>query len=163
MNRFITFLVLFVSWLLWSGMYDGFHITLGLISVWIVVKWSGDLFVTQKKTFSRRIKEWVRFEIYSFWLLWQIVIANLEVFKLAFHPNVLEQIKPKFITFNSPIKGELAQFIFAQSITLTPGTVTLSINDGVFKVHAINESAAAALPGDMQDKILNIYKEDHRG
>ena len=163
MNRFITFLVLFVFWLLWSGMYDGFHITLGLISVWIVVKWSGDLFVTQKKTFSRRIKEWVRFEIYSFWLLWQIVIANLEVFKLAFHPNVLEQIKPKFITFNSPIKGELAQFIFAQSITLTPGTVTLSINDGVFKVHAINESAAAALPGDMQDKILNIYKEDHRG
>ena len=144
-------------------MYDGFHITLGLISVWIVVKWSGDLFVTQKKTFSRRIKEWVRFEIYSFWLLWQIVIANLEVFKLAFHPNVLEQINPKFITFNSPIKGELAQFIFAQSITLTPGTVTLSINDGVFKVHAINESAAAALPGDMQDKILNIYKEDHHG
>ena len=163
MNRFITFLVLFVFWLLWSGMYDGFHITLGLISVWIVVKWSGDLFVTQKKTFSRRIKEWVRFEIYSFWLLWQIVIANFEVFKLAFHPNVLEQINPKFITFNSPIKGELAQFIFAQSITLTPGTVTLSINDGVFKVHAINESAAAALPGDMQDKILNIYKEDHRG
>ena len=163
MNRFITFLVLFIFWLLWSGMYDGFHITLGLISVWIVVKWSGDLFVTQKKTFSRRIKEWVRFEIYSFWLLWQIVIANLEVFKLAFHPNVLEQINPKFITFNSPIKGELAQFIFAQSITLTPGTVTLSINDGVFKVHAINESAAAALPGDMQDKILNIYKEDHHG
>lgn len=163
MNRFITFLVLFVFWLLWSGMYDGFHITLGLISVWIVVKWSGDLFVTQKKTFSRRIKEWVRFEIYSFWLLWQIVIANFEVFKLAFHPNVLEQINPKFITFNSPIKGELAQFIFAQSITLTPGTVTLSINDGVFKVHAINESAAAALPGGMQDKILNIYKEDHRG
>ena len=163
MNRFMTFIILFIFWILWSGMFDAFHLTLGLISVFIVVKWSGSLFVTQKKPLSQRMKEWIRFEAYSFWLLWQIVIANLEVFKLAFHPNVLEQINPKFITFISPVKGDVAQFIFAQSITLTPGTVTLSIIDGVFKVHAINESAAAALPGDMQDKILNIYKEDHHG
>ncbi|MEC8678555.1 MAG: Na+/H+ antiporter subunit E [Candidatus Margulisiibacteriota bacterium] len=159
----MTFIILFIFWILWSGKFDPFHLIFGIISVFIVVKWSGSLFVTQKKPLSQRIKEWIRFEVYSFWLLWQIVIANLEVFKLAFHPNVLDQINPKFITFKSPVKGDVAQFIFAQSITLTPGTVTLSIIDGIFKVHAINSSAAAELPGDMQDKILNIYKEDHNG
>ena len=157
----MTFLVLFIFWILWSGMYDAFHLALGFISVLIVTKWTGHLFVEKKKSILQRIKEWLRFEKYTFWLLWQIILANYEVFKLAFHPNVLKSINPKFISFKSPIKGDVPQFIFAQSITLTPGTVTLSVNDGEFKVHAINDAAAAALPGDMQHKILNIYKEEH--
>jgi multicomponent Na+:H+ antiporter subunit E len=163
MNRFMTFFVLLVFWVLWSGMFDAFHLVLGLISVIIVVKWTGHLFVTQKKPVKHRLKQWIRFEKYSFWLFWQIVIANYEVFKLAFHPNVLKQLNPQYVTFKSDLKGDVPQFIFAQSITLTPGTVTLSVKDGVYKVHALNNAAASALPGDMEKKILNIYKEEHHG
>ena len=163
MNRFIVFIFLLTFWLLWSGMYDFFHVTLGIISVLIVVNWTGHLFVQQKKSFSTRIKQWLRFEKYSFWLFWEIVLANYEVFKLAFHPNVLNIINPKFVQFQSSLKGDVPQFIFAQSITLTPGTITLSIKDGIYKVHALNDDAAKALPGQMEQKILTIFKEDHNG
>ena len=159
----MTFSLLLFFWVLWSGMYDLFHLTLGVISVYIVVKWTGHLFVEQKKPVGVRLKEWWRFEKYSFWLFWQIVLANYEVFKLAFHPNVLKLLKPKYISFKSELKGDVAQFIFAQSITLTPGTITLSIKDGEYTVHALNDDAAKALPGEMEQRVLAIYKGNGNG
>ncbi|MEK9726890.1 MAG: Na+/H+ antiporter subunit E [Candidatus Margulisiibacteriota bacterium] len=163
MNRFTTFLLLYLFWILWSGMFDAFHLGLGIISVFIVVKWTGDLFLKQKKSFAVRVKEWWRFEKYSVWLFWQIILANYEVFKLAFHPNVLSLLNPKYISFKSEITGDVAQFIFAQSITLTPGTITLSISDGVYRVHALNDDAASALPGEMEKRVLTIFKGNNHG
>ena len=163
MNRFITFVVMLIFWVLWSGMFDFFHLTLGVISAYIVVKWTGHLFVEQSKPLSQRLNEWIRFEKYTFWLLWQIVIANYEVFKLAFHPNVLSVLQPKFFSFETKISGDVPQFIFAQSLTLTPGTVTLSIKQNKFVVHAINNEAAAGVPGEMESRILEIYKKGEHG
>ncbi len=80
MNRFITFVVMLIFWVLWSGMFDFFHLALGVISAYIVVRWTGHLFVEQTKPVGQRFTEWIRFEKYSFWLLWQIVLANFEVF-----------------------------------------------------------------------------------
>ncbi len=163
MNRFITFIVILTFWLFWSGMFDAFHITLGIISAIIIVRWTGHLFVESKQNFSIRIKEWLKFEIYALWLLWQIILANIQVFKLAFHPNILKILNPKLITFKSNLKGDVAKFVFAQSITLTPGTVTVSVVDDEFKVHAINDEAASGLPGDMEKKIMKIYEGRDNG
>ena len=112
MNRLVTFIVIFTFWLFWSGMFDAFHITLGIISSAIVVKWTGHLFVESEQRFERRIKEWLRFEIYSMWLLWQIVLANIQVFKLAFHPNVLKVLNPKLVTFNTSPFVIISKFDF---------------------------------------------------
>ena len=51
-------------------------------------------------------------------------------------------------------------FILAQSITLTPGTVTLNINDDEFTIHAINNAAADGVPGQMEQRVLDIYRGD---
>ena len=159
----ITFFVIFTFWLFWSGMFDLFHVSLGLISSAIVVKWTGHLFVESSQSFSRRLVEWFRFEIYSVWLLWQIILANIQVFKLAFHPNILSLIHPEFISFKTNLKGDVAKFILAQSITLTPGTVTVTINENEFKVYAINNEAASGVPGDMEKKVSEIYKGRNYG
>lgn len=161
MNRLITFSVIFTFWLFWSGMFDAFHIALGILSSLVVVVWTGHLFVESRQPFTRRMTEWIRFETYSIWLLWQIILANIQVFKLAFHPNVLSAISPTLVTFNTSLIGDVPQFIFAQSITLTPGTVTVSIKGNEFKVHAINHEAAAGLPGDMERRIKAIYNGRH--
>ena len=158
MNRIVTVVVIFTFWLFWSGMFDLFHITLGLISSAIVVKWTGHLFVDSSQTLSRRIIEWFRFESYSFWLLWQIVLANIQVFKLAFHPNLLSVINPKLVSFKTTLVGDVPQFILAQSITLTPGTVTVRIANNEFQVHAINNAAASAVPGEMEQRVHAIYR-----
>ena len=163
MNRFITFVVMLIFWVLWSGMFDFFHLTLGVISAYIVVRWTGHLFVEQSKSLGQRFSEWIRFEKYTFWLLWQIVLANVEVFKLAFHPNVLSVLNPSYKTFQTKVTGDVPLFILAQSITLTPGTVTLGINKGEFIVHAINDAAAQGVPGQMEQRVLSIYKKDNHG
>ena len=163
MNRFLTFVVIFTFWLFWSGMFDPFHVALGIISSAIVVQWTGRLFVETSQPLSRRLMEWVRFEAYAVWLLWQIVLANIQVFKLAFHPNLLRVIHPRLISFKTNLKGDVAKFILAQSITLTPGTVTVRINGNQFDVHAINNDAATGVPGPMENKIANIYKGSIHG
>ena len=163
MNRFVTFIVILTFWLFWSGMFDAFHITLGLISSAIIVKWTGHLFVETKQTFRTRIIEWLQFEKYAIWLLWQIVLANIQVLKIAFHPNILKILNPKLITFKTSLKGDVAKFIFAQSITLTPGTVTVSIKEDQIKVHAINDQSASELPGDMEKRIEQIYSGRNNG
>ena len=160
MTRFITFSILFVFWLLWSGLYDPFHITLGVISCSIVVFWSGPLFIQTRQPIATRVAQWVRFEIYSVWLVWQIVLANLQVFRLAFHHNLLSELQPQVVTFNTTVQGDVPRFVLAQSITLTPGTVTIGVHGSQFRVHALNSSVASGVPGDMQHRVHRIFQEE---
>ena len=92
MQKPITFVILFSMWLLWSGFYDPFHITLGAISSLIVVVWTGHLFVESSKGVNQRLREWLRYEWYTIWLLGEIVIANIQVFKLSFSPDILNRL-----------------------------------------------------------------------
>jgi multicomponent Na+:H+ antiporter subunit E len=51
-------------------------------------------------------------------------------------------------------------FIFGNSITLTPGTVTVFVNVfGTYTVHAIDDRSAEALPGEMESRIARIFKD----
>jgi multicomponent Na+:H+ antiporter subunit E len=52
----------------------------------------------------------------------------------------------------------LSKFILANSITLTPGTVTVRVEGSRFLVHALTDSAARGLPGAMEKRIANIFE-----
>ena len=163
MNPIIYFLTLLIFWLVWSGFLDGFHISLGIVSCAIIYLWSKDTMVSKKaSSTSDWLKQFVAFELYSFWLVKEIIIANLQVFKLAFYPSVLTQLKPQLIDFKSKVSSEMGQFILAQSITLTPGTVTIRIDDGKFLIHALTEEAADALPGEMQERVSQIFNGEQK-
>ena len=98
----------------------------------------------------------MRFWNYWLWLNWQVVLANIQVLLLAFHPNLDDVLDPQIVEFDTTIKDEFGQFILANSITLTPGTITISNNNGRFRVHAITKEAAGGVPGDMQDKVARV-------
>jgi multicomponent Na+:H+ antiporter subunit E len=83
------------------------------------------------------------------------------VLYLCFHPRMKEKIDPQVIKFQSGLKSDLALVTFANSITLTPGTITVYTDrDGHFTVHAIDWKSASGLPGGMQDKIAKVFGED---
>ena len=155
----LTFLVLFVFWLVFSGKFDSFHLILGIASCVIVSALSTDLF------FSAPIDRgllgcWVRFGRYIPWLLYQVFLANLHVLYLTFHPRMLEKIDPHITTFDSHLKSDIARTTFANSITLTPGTITVSVNVmGGFSVHCIDRSSGQALPGEMERRVGVVFKE----
>jgi multicomponent Na+:H+ antiporter subunit E len=92
------------------------------------------------------------------WLLYQIALSTLHVAFLALHPKMTDRIDPTIVTFKTKLKTNIAQVALANSITLTPGTITIRIVDGVFYVHAISRKAAAGLPGEMEDRLARVFE-----
>jgi len=164
-NRFavvpfvLTFLIMFFFWVLFSGKFDFFHISLGVGSSLIVAALSKDLF------FPSRIKPgfiicWLRFTGYIPWLFYQIFLANLRILYLVFHPRMMELIDPKIINFSSKLTNDISRTTFANSITLTPGTVTVNVSVlGKFRVHCIDEKSGRSLPGEMEKRIAKVFNE----
>ena len=155
----LTFLASFVVWLILSGKFDLFHITLGIISCLIVAYTSAELLIPQQRLGSL-IKVWLRFIRYLPWLLYQIFLANLHVMYLVLHPKMKQLISPGIIRFKSKFSDEMSLFIFANSITLTPGTITVYVTvDGNYAVHAIDIKSGEPLPREMEQRVAKIMGE----
>lgn len=139
-----------------SGLFDAFHLTLGVISCGLVTWMSADLlFEHREVSLSARIKQGGRLGAYLFWLLWQVVLSNFHIFKLALGSR--EQVQPQFIRFDTALKTDFEKYLLANSITLTPGTVTTKIIGNTFYVHAIDDVSAAGLDGEMERRIASIF------
>ena len=157
---FLTFIIMFVVWIFLSGKFDSFHLSLGLISCAIVSYLSADLLFPSSVT-KGLFGQWLRFIKYIPWLLIQIVKASLHVTYLVFHPRMMDLIDPRIIKFQSKLTSDLALVTFANSITLTPGTITVYVSvDGDFKVHSIDKASGDPLPGEMEARISETFGED---
>jgi multicomponent Na+:H+ antiporter subunit E len=152
MTKLATFVTMLAFWILLSGMFDAFHLSLGVVSCLLVTVFSHELlFYGEKK------RSWLRgtvgVALYAPWLFWQIVLANLEVAYIVLHPRMLDRIDPRLIRFKTFLKRPISKVTFAQSITLTPGTITVHIHEDEFTVYALTRSAAEALPGEMERRV----------
>ena len=156
----LSFLILFALWIVFSGRFDGFHLILGLISSAMVAAISGDLMFTSRQP-SGLLGLWIRLLGYIPWLLYQIFLANLHVMYLVFHPRMMALINPQIIEFDSHLKNDWSRTLFANSITLTPGTITVDVTAlGRFSVHCINDRSGQSLPGEMEEKIAGVFNEE---
>ncbi len=158
MRYIYTFLIMFGFWILLSGKFDLFHLTLGVLSSALVSFLSADLFMYEQG--KNRLSTGIRFLLYIPWLLYQIVLSTLHVTFLALHPKMKDRIDPTIVTFKTKLKTNIAKVALANSITLTPGTITIRIEDDIFYVHAISRKAAAGLPGEMEDRLASIFERD---
>lgn len=156
--RVLTFIVCMITWVILSGMFDVFHLTLGAIASLLVAAISADMLFPSPRL-EALPRFWLGFLKYLPWLLYQIFLANLHVLYLTFHPRMRELINPQVITFQSKLKDDMALLIFANSITLTPGTITLYVSVlSKYTVHAIDTKSAGALPGVMEKRVEDIFK-----
>jgi len=156
---FLSFIIFLILWLIFSGRFDSFHITMGLISSAIVSFLSGDLLFTSSRP-KGLLRMWVRLAGYIPWLLYQVFLANLQVMYLTFHPRLIDKIDPQIIEFDSRLTSDYSRTTFANSITLTPGTITVNVTVlGRFSVHCINTKAGEPLPGEMEKRIAKVFRE----
>jgi multicomponent Na+:H+ antiporter subunit E len=152
-----TFFILMGLWLVLSGHYDSFHITLGIICCGLVAFVSHDL-LFPVFSWGRSFAVFIRFTAYLPWLFYQIILANLHVAKMVLHPKM--PINPKIVEFDSKLESNLAFTTLGNSITLTPGTITVDIREGKYFVHALtNKVADDLLSGDMENRVAGIYSE----
>lgn len=151
-SKLATFAVMLVFWIVLSGMFDAFHLTLGVICCLVVAFFSHDLlfYGGERAAWGRGLLGILG---YLPWLFYQIVLANLEVAYVVLHPRMLDKIDPHVIRFKTKLKRPISKVTFAQSITLTPGTITVSIHKDEFSVYALTRSASDALPGEMEERV----------
>ena len=154
MKRVGVFLVLLAFWLVLSGHYDLFHIASGVFSAGLVTALSADLLSLGGR--ETGLSLW-RFFAYLPWLLYQIVLANLHVVYLIAWPR---EIRPQIVRFRTTLRSELARTTLGNSITLTPGTVTMDIEGDEFVVHALSDKVARDLQsGAMERRVARIFDE----
>jgi multicomponent Na+:H+ antiporter subunit E len=146
MGFVLHWMVLFAFWLVLSGMFDGFHLGLGLACTAAVAVLSRQMQLVslgRGDGETHHVAETAlhRQFLYSFWLLREIAVANWQVVKIVLNPKL--PIDPALIRFDSSVTSDLGITIMANSITLTPGTITLEVEQGEFLIHALVDGEAA--------------------
>ena len=155
----ITFVLMFICWIVLSGIFDPLLLVLAVISSFLVAYFFHDLLFPSME--PGYIGIFFRFIQYLPWLIWEIIKANFHVMFVTLHPRMKDLIDPQIVTFKTNLKSDMAITTLANSITLTPGTITVTADsDGFFRVHAIDRASAEALPGAMLEKVAKIFGED---
>ena len=160
------FLLLFGFWLVLSGHFQLKYILIGVVSVGLVTYLTNDLFYStlkrgvspceEIKSLLLQIWRWI---IYLFWLFSRIVMANVQVALIVLNPKL--PIDPAMLVFKSTMKKGLSRVTLANSITLTPGTVTVDIEDDTYFIHTIDPPLAGGLvDATMQNRIAHVFLEE---
>jgi len=161
MYNWLIFGLLAVTWVVFSGQLDPFHLSLGVVSALLVIRFSADLlFSNRSQTLSDRMRQGRLLAAYLLWLLYEILLANLHVLYLALHPRGPDSVAPSVIRFKTSLRGEFAKWLLANSITLTPGTVTIKVEGDELFIHAISEKSADGLGSQMERRIARIYEPE---
>ncbi len=153
-----AFFILLSLWLVLSGHYDSFHVTLGVICCALIAFLSHDLLFPAFQ-WGTSVAIFVRFMAYLPWLFYQIVLANLHVAKMVLHPKM--PIDPRIVEFDSKLESNIAFTTLANSITLTPGTVTIGLEGDELTVHALTRGSKEGLEtGEMDRKVTAMAGSD---
>lgn len=135
-----------VLWVLLSGFFTPLLLGLGVLSVALTVYVAHRMDIADHEGHPIHLSS--RIILYWPWLLWEIVKANLDVARAIISPKM--PIRPNLFTVKASQKTELGHTIYANSITLTPGTVTVGLEGDTLSVHALLKSAEDGLKtGDM--------------
>ena len=146
-------LTLTAFWLAISEHYTSLMLLLGMISIASVVYVANRMDVVDHE--AQPVHLTLKLPAYYAWLIKEIVLANLLVVKHIWLGN--KSISPVFETITVSQKTEIGKVIYANSITLTPGTVTVNLEGDQFMVHALLQDSIKDLKsGDMDRRVTQL-------
>lgn len=149
----IFILLLAAAWLLWSGLYKPLLLGLGALSCLLTFAIVRRMGYFDNELFALRFS----WRLFSFWL-WlarEILRSSLEVARVVIDPRL--PISPRVIEIESTSQHPFDQVILGNSITLTPGTLTLDLHNGILRVHTLTEAGASDLmSGEMDRRVSGL-------
>ena len=143
-------LLLAAAWLLWSGLYKPLLLALGAFSVGLTLYMVRRMGYLDEDTLrfhysSGLLRFWA-------WLGREIVASSLEVARVVLRRDL--DLHPRVVALDATDLDRFGQAVLGNSITLTPGTLTLDVHEGRLLVHALTAEGAAALEqGEMQRRV----------
>lgn len=146
-------LVLAALWLLLSGHYQPFILVLGLVSIVVVIAVSLRMDVVDHEGHPVHLTP--KCLTYWPWLGWEIIKANIDVARRIVDPSM--PISPTVIRVKAGQKTEVGKVMYANSITLTPGTVSVNVEGEEITVHALTREGAESLQsGEMDRRVCEV-------
>ena len=142
-----------IVWLLLSGHFDALLIGLGVVSVLVSVGMAWRMDVVDEE--GHPVHLTFRAPLYWLYLGREIIKANIDVARriLSRGPD----IDPVLVTTHASQRTVVGKVIFANSITLTPGTISINLEDDFIEVHALSrEGARALLESDMDQRVARL-------
>ena len=150
MRTIIAAVLIFIFWFILSGHTELWLLLLGLASTGLTIFLSNRMNIMDHEGHPFHLT--LRLLHYFLFLAKEIVIANLDVVKRVLMPG--RSISPQIIQIPHNKKTDLGKVIYANSITLTPGTVTVELTDKNIKDHALSKDGADELQaGRMEKKV----------
>lgn len=157
--RFVIYLYIF--WLLISGSLQVKFLIMGAVSCLIIAWVCTPLFMIDnishtKKYFLLGIPLH-RLIGYAIWVVKEMILANVDVIKATWKKNL--PIEPELLHFYVSMDNPVALSLLANSITLTPGTITLNVSrDNIYEIHALTPGAAEGIrSGSMAIKVAKLF------
>lgn len=138
--------ILFGFWLALSGHYTPLLLSFGVGSCALVVYLSLRMDVVDEEGVPVHVS--ARFALYLPWLMKEIFVANVAVARIILAPRMV--ISPRIVVFHGSQQTDLGRVIYANSITLTPGTITIGVDGHDFEIHALT---AADLETNEEDEM----------
>lgn len=158
----VSFLTLMGFWYIMSGFFDVPHTIMGIISVTIVMainyRLKAHKFYENETDIIKDLR-FLHLLWYLVWLLWQIIVSGIHVAKILLSPSL--PIETSLVRFKVNYPNPHAKMILGNSITLTPGTLTVDINGDEFIVHSISPvSFEGIASGKMPTQVLKLFTND---
>ena len=143
------FIVLFGFWLLMSGYYTPLILSLGVISCILCV------YLTIKGKFldneTLPIYFFPRLIQYTLWLIKEILKSNIQTAKVI----IMKSEEPELFSVKATQKTNEGKVTYANSITLTPGTVTTQIKNDIIEIHALTKEFGDDVRSSEMDKMVS--------
>ncbi|MEK9719759.1 MAG: Na+/H+ antiporter subunit E [Quisquiliibacterium sp.] len=146
-------LALFLFWILLSGLYTPFFLTVGAVSALLIAWVSARAGLVDAE--SHTVEKLPALLGYNLWLILEIIKAGWAVSKIILNPAL--PISPTLVRFKPLQQSDLGRVIHANSITLTPGTITVDLRDGEFLVHGITrDGAQGCIDSEMDQRAAKL-------
>ena len=134
------FVAMAILWVLLSAHFEPLLLGLGVVSVLLTLYIAVRMDVIDHESHPFHLT----FQLLKFWVLlsWEIIVSSFDV---ALRVLGVRPVSPTVITLPVPHKTDLGRVIYANSITLTPGTVSIQVKQDSIVVHALSEESAREL------------------
>ncbi len=149
--------LLYAFWLFLTISLEVASLSAGLMVVLFVLWFNRSLLIEPHETSLFHWRGILNFFVFGMVLLKEIVVANIQVAKIVLNPKM--PIQPAFFYYPVQLKKAMSKVIFANAITLTPGTLTIDLEEKGFIIHALTDDAREGLPGSVLEKYANLLED----
>lgn len=153
------YVLFFLAWIIFNGQFTLEIAILGVVVATVMFAFMCKFMDYSIKKELNVYKKSIWFFAYIVLLLREIVKANLEII-----PRILtieEEMEPVIVKFKTNLKSDFTRMLLANSITLTPGTITVSLEEDVYTIHCLDTSLAEGLENsDFEKALMKLDEEE---